>query len=398
MTTIGQRELESPENPGAADPERTSGYSSSSASITVSRIDDGDQWNRFVLGFAGQDYKQGFEWGEMRHEQGWAPTRFAVVRDGECLAACSIMTRAVPALGAIVYAPRGPLFRSDEPAALDRLLDEIGHFAQRVGAVLVRLSPGIRMDDVDGRRVLDRRGLVELAEAWTTWNTPRYVQVLRLDADERTLLSRVRRRMREYILSAPRKGLVIGPSDRDEDLVAFHALMVNLGRIKGFPVRSLGYYRALARHYRAAGAYTLLVARAGETIVGGLVAVSFGRRSYLLYTSVRGNAPDQIRHHIAPAISWEFVRRALAAGCEVADFGGSGVQIPPSDRDAGWGVYHFKAGLGCTLETFVPFRDLVLRPRRYGALRLVETKVLPPTWTLMARMPALVPRLAGVGA
>jgi lipid II:glycine glycyltransferase (peptidoglycan interpeptide bridge formation enzyme) len=101
---------------------------------------------------------------------------------------------------------------------------------------------------------------------------------------------------------------------------------------------------------------------------------------------------------VAPAITWEFVRRARLAGCEVADLGGSGVQLPPSEADHGWGVYHFKTGLGCTLETFVPFRDLVLRPNAYKALRLLESRVLPQAWTLAARMPGLLPRLSGVGA
>jgi lipid II:glycine glycyltransferase (peptidoglycan interpeptide bridge formation enzyme) len=204
--------------------------------------------------------------------------------------------------------------------------------------------------------------------------------------------------MREYIAAAPRRGLVIEASRRDEDLVAFHALMVNVGRIKGFPVRDLAYYRALFRHYGAAGAITLLAARAGDAMVGGLVSIHAGRRAYLVYTSVRATAADQVKHHVAPAISWAFVQRAREAGCEILDFGGSGVQLPPTETDTGWGVYHFKAGLGCTIETFVPFRDLVLRPRLYRVLRVFEARVLPQAWTLAARVPNLVPRLAGVGA
>jgi lipid II:glycine glycyltransferase (peptidoglycan interpeptide bridge formation enzyme) len=365
---------------------------------TVRRIVDAEQWNRFVQGFAAYDFKQGFEWGEVRHEQGWSPTRFAAFQDGDCVAACSVLTRSVPGLGAILYAPRGPLFHATEPTALARLLEEVGRFGRSIGGILLRLSPGIRMDDSPGNQALGALDLAELPEPWTTWNTPRYVQVLHLGPDEKTLLAGVRRRMREYIAAAPRKGLTIEPSERDDDLVAFHALMVNVGRMKGFPVRDLAYYRTVVRQYREIGAASLLVARAGDTLVGGLLAVHFGRRAYLLYTSVRGNAPDQIKHHVAPALTWEFVRRARATGCEVADFGGSGVQLPPSETDAGWGVYHFKAGLGCTLETFVPFRDLVLRPRLYRSLRLVEARVLPQAWRLMARMPGLVPRFAGVGA
>jgi lipid II:glycine glycyltransferase (peptidoglycan interpeptide bridge formation enzyme) len=364
---------------------------------TVRRIVDGNQWNGLVQGFAGADFKQGFEWGEVRREQGWSATRFAAFQDGACVAACSVLTRRIPGLGAVVYAPRGPLFHKGEGAAVSQIVGEVRRFAESLGAILVRFSPGIRMDDAQSIEALDGLGLVELPEETTTWNTPRYVQVLDLRPDEKTLLGHVRKRMREYIAAAPRKGVLVEPSDREEDLVAFHALMVNVGRIKGFPVRDLGYYRTLLRHYRGTGS-SLLVARAGGAIVGGLLAIHAGRQASMLYTSVRSTAADGVKHHLAPAITWEFVRRARQAGCETADLGGSGVQLPPTEADHGWGVYHFKAGLGCTLETFVPFRDLVLRQGLYKALRVVEARVLPQAWTLMSRMPSLARRLSGVGA
>lgn len=366
----------------------------------VRRVDDRTHWNEIVQGFATADFKQGFEWGEVRHEQGWTPTRFAAFQDGACVAACALLTRRIPGLGAVMYAPRGPLFHKGEGAAVGHILDEIRRYAKRAGAILVRFSPGIRMDDAQSIEAIDGRGLVELPEETTTWNTPRYVQVLDLRADLTTLLGRVRKRMREYIAAAPRKGIVVEPTDREEDLVAFHTLMVNVGRIKGFPVRDIAYYRTLLRHYHGTGS-ALLVARAGGAggaIVGGLLAIHAGRQASMLYTSVRSTSADQLKHHLAPAITWAFVRRAHEAGCEVADLGGSGVQLPPTEKDHGWGVYHFKAGLGCTLETFVPFRDLVLRPALYRVLRVVEARVLPQAWTLMARRPSLVPRLSGMGA
>lgn len=362
--------------------------------LVCRRITDRVEWNCIVERFPAHDVKQGFEWGALRTEHGWPATRLAVYRRDECLAACAMLTRAVPGLGAVAYAPRGPLFSPGEPEALDRLLGAMRTAGRESRAILVRMSPGVPMDDAADAACLARHDLVSLPEPWTTWNTPRYVQVLDLTPDEKTLLGAMRRRMREYIAAAPRKGLVIDATDRDEDVVAFHALMVNVGRIKGFPVRDVGYYRSLIRHYRAAGACTLLIARTGDAVVGGLLSIRFGRRAYLLYTSVRGNAADAVRHHVAPAISWEFARRARAEGCELADFGGSGVQLPPRETDAGWGVYHFKAGLGCRLDTFVPFHDLVLRPRLYPAFRLLETRVFPQMWTLVARVPTLAPRFA----
>jgi lipid II:glycine glycyltransferase (peptidoglycan interpeptide bridge formation enzyme) len=385
-----------PDTRGRAAPGRT-------GPSPVRRIDDRAEWNHLVQQFDAHDFRQGFEWGEVRRAQGWAPARFAVFQDGDCVAACALMCRSLPGLGAVLYAPRGPLFHVEEPEALARLLDTLRDFGATRRAIFLRMSPGIESRDTTAVACLARHGLVTLDEPWTTWNTPRYVQVLDLEADEQALRARVRRRMRGYISAAPRNGLCITASEREDDLPAFHALMVNAGRLKGFPVRDLAYYRALFRHYRLAGGITLLTARAGDAVVGGLLAVRFGSRAHVLYTSVRSGRPEPnrstagMRHHVAPAISWEFVRRARAEGCTLADFGGSGVSIPPRETDAGWGVYHFKAGLGCTLETFVPFHDLVLRPALYQLVRLSEAKVLPKLWTFLARRPP-IPRTQGASA
>ena len=54
---------------------------------TVQRIVDRTLWNRLVQGFAAADFKQGWEWGEIRNAGGWAPTRFAAFQDGACVAA-----------------------------------------------------------------------------------------------------------------------------------------------------------------------------------------------------------------------------------------------------------------------------------------------------------------------
>ncbi|MGH7279472.1 MAG: hypothetical protein ACREJG_12405, partial [Candidatus Rokuibacteriota bacterium] len=104
----------------------------------------------------------------------------------------------------------------------------------------------------------------------------------------------------------------------------------------------------------------------------------------VLYSSVRSGS---VAHHVAPVLFWECLRRMKAAGCERLDFGGTGVQLPPQKTDIGYGVYHFKAGLGATLESYAPFHDLVFRPLAYRTFRLAETRLLPRLWARMARRP-----------
>src|ERR671923_2160657 len=68
-----------------------------------------DEWNEVVRAFNHCDARHSWEWGELRARQGWTPLRLAAFAGGDCLAAAAFVTRAVPGLGVVAYAPRGPL-------------------------------------------------------------------------------------------------------------------------------------------------------------------------------------------------------------------------------------------------------------------------------------------------
>jgi lipid II:glycine glycyltransferase (peptidoglycan interpeptide bridge formation enzyme) len=253
--------------------------------------------------------------------------------------------------------------------------------ARRQAAVVFRVSPG--RESAGLTATLERAGFTALEEQSTTWNTPRPSQTLDLSPPEAQLLRAVRRRFREHIAAGARKGVVVEESESDADLLQFHALLVQTGRMKRIPVRDLSFYRSLFRHYRGRG-LMLLVARAQGRLVGGILGVRFGGRVSMLYTSIRSGMADGLRHGVAPVMFWEFIRRAKQAGCDLIDLGSSGVQIPPSESDSGYGVYRFKVGLGAVMHDSPRYHDLVFRPLAYRALRVCESRMLPQMWRLAA--------------
>jgi FemAB family len=119
-------------------------------------------------------------------------------------------------------------------------------------------------------------------------------------------------------------------ADDPRDLGLFHRLLVAMGREKRYPVRRLGRLEALWDAY------------------------------------------------------WSFIQWAKAEGCESIDFGGSATHFPPRETDAGYGVYRFKSGFGSELRYWMPYHDLVLRPRLYQLLRGAEARILPKAWQLRA--------------
>lgn len=349
--------------------------------LRIVHVAERARWNALVERFCAVDIRQGFEWGELRRCAGWQPLRIAVLDSDRCVAACSVSVRRLPVGGAVMYAPRGPLLDPERPDALARLVVELRHVGRQVAAIVLRVSPGVAAADplVDALR---HGGFRSISDEYTTWNTPRFTQTLDLRGDTSATWTGVRRRLREYVGAAARRGLVIEPSEDERDLEALYPLLLNVARLKGYPIRAIGYYRALVREFRPSGTLTLLVARLGGLVAGGLIAVRLGCRSTMLYTSVRSEVSETLRHHVAPALYWAYILHARAEGCEIADFGPSGVHLTPREADNGYGVYRFKAGFGCRAETFVEFQDLVLRPLLYRVLRASEGCALPALWRL----------------
>lgn len=362
---------------------RTSDTDVTSLPLTVGQVHDRERWNSIVEALDG-DVRQGFEWGELRRRAGWQPVRIAVQDGDEPVAACALLVRSVPALGSVLYASRGPLFGEGYPDASGLLVAEIRRLAQRLRAIVLRASPDIAAREQTRLGPLVRPGFRPIDDDFTAWNTPRVSQTLDLRSGEEALWHGVRRRFREYIRAAPRRGVKVAAEEDERALEGLYELLVNVARLKHYPIRGLGYYRALFREYRATGRVTLLVARVGGAMAGGLLAIRLGRRSSMLYTSVRSEVGLTVKHHLAPALYWEYIRRATAEGCHLADFGPSGVELEPREADPGYGVYRFKHGFGCVTRTYAPFHDLVFRPALYRLFRLGERGALPVLWRLRA--------------
>ncbi|OLC12338.1 MAG: hypothetical protein AUH29_16285 [Candidatus Rokubacteria bacterium 13_1_40CM_69_27] len=82
--------------------------------------------------------------------------------------------------------------------------------------------------------------------------------------------------------------------------------------------------------------------------------------------------------------------RAHRTANVLVDFGSSGVGGVPLPSHPNYGLFQFKAGLGCRLVGCLPYQDLVFRRLAYQTFRRVETSLLPRVHRLLARAPALV--------
>jgi lipid II:glycine glycyltransferase (peptidoglycan interpeptide bridge formation enzyme)/ribosomal protein S18 acetylase RimI-like enzyme len=354
--------------------------------MLVREVTAREEWNSLVSSLPDHDLYQAYEWGEVRSSQGWAPRRFAFYDASGCAAAVSLLVKRLPASRSVLYAPSGPLLRHPGDAATwDSLVATLREIAGSERAAFLRIDRAIPRDGDEAAGGLGRHGFVALPEDWTTWNIPRIVMRMDISASDERIKQGLRRRYREYIATADRRGLSVRRATAAEEGARFRQALAAVGQRRGQPVRSRAYFERLWREYIRTGHGVLLLAEHRGRVVGGLLGARFGRRAHMLYVVARDSA-GAARLHQAPSLYWEFVRWAKGVGCDTVDWGGIATHMPPLDNDPGYGLYQFKLGFNAKIEHLAAYQDLVFSPGFYSAFRFLERRVAAVAWTWRGRL------------
>jgi len=353
--------------------------------VEIHVLEDRDRWNGFISGFPTADLRQSYEWGEIRRRQGWTPLRLAAIERGEGVAALSVLTRRLPGLGIVAYAPRGPVLDPGPErgwAVLPALADAA---RAATGAVFLRVSPGLPSERSDVGERLARAGFTQLLDLWPLWNTPRNVMRLPVAASEREILARMAHKRRQHILSsAAKKGVTTEVVTDLSALRELYAMLCIHGARHGYPTRDWSYFEALHAAFAPTGALGMVMGRVHGTLASALFGVRFGAVAHSFYApsiDVPRGVP------VGDAVHWAWIRWARAAGCTEIDFGSSGTHVPPRPTDTNFGFYRFKLDLGAQLVLNVGYHDRVFQPARYRLIRALEHRVLPRAWRGFSRLP-----------
>ena len=348
--------------------------------MNVREIHDGGEWNRLLLSFPRPHILQSFEWGEIKRAIGWTPRRLLLEEEGQARVAALLLRRETPFLGApVLYVPKGPLLAEDRPACLETALAMLEKEARRERAIFIKVDPDIAAEDV-APEVLRRRG-------WRRGEDVQFRNTILVDlqADEETLLSRMKPKTRYNIRLAERRGVRVRVGTT-ADLEAFYELYRETGRRDGFLTRPYPYYRQVWRTFLEAGWGHLLLAEHEGDLLAGLFLLHFGPIAWYMYGASSGRKREHMPNHL---LQWEAMRWAKAVGCTTYDFWGAPDQLRPSDPL--WGVYRFKAGFGGCFTSHIGAYDFVVRPALYLAFSWVIPRLLA-LWRWLRGEPTLMTR------
>jgi peptidoglycan pentaglycine glycine transferase (the first glycine) len=353
------------------------------ASVHTELVKDRNAWDAIVQSFDRADVRQSYDWGELRRRDGWTPTRFVAIQDDRPLAAVSVLHRRLPALPMrVMYVPRGPVVRDGAAReGVAALFQELNGLAQAEKVAFLRMSPQASQDEPDISALLQSCGARRLPDDFSTWNSPRIVMTLDLQGGETAIRGRMRKSTRQSLDTALRKGVKITDAAQREDFGDLHHLVHMNAHRKGLPARGADYFLGL-HPFVEAGTGFLSFAELNSERIAAQFSVRYGHTLHILYYGVD---PRFLPVGTARALDWHHLKLALSIGCRDVDFGGSGTHYPARPDDFGYGVYQYKAGLGCQLRCLARYHDVVYARARYAAFRLLERRLLPMAWALRAR-------------
>jgi len=358
---------------------------SEDAAVVVREITGREDWNALLLRFPSPDFRQGFEWGQIRARRGARVHRYAAFLDGAPVAAVSAVPWHPVPRGLVLYASRGPVVDPGAGDATGRAVLAIARLiGRRSRGALLRMSPGVRREDSPLHAALTAHGAGALSEEWTSWNAPRITMTLDLTGPEADIKRRMRESTRLALNRAAKHGVKFTDESDDGALARFYGLLVASGRRRGFPVHAIDYFRTLRDAYVTPGEGSLLLATHEGRDLGGLLAVKFGRRGYLLHSCLETDAEDVRKLRVGTGLHWELIRWARARGCDGMDWGGAGTGYPPRPEHYGYGIYDFKHGFGCNVEYLTGYYDVVFRPLTYRLFRLAERHAVGWAWRIRA--------------
>ena len=331
----------------------------SAMSLTEREVTDADEWNETLAALPNAHLLQSWQWGELKRDTGWVPTRVVFERDGTPVAAAMIGRRRLPRSPyGLAYCWKGPALDYEDAGLFSAVVERMAQWARQRRCIALTIDPDVEWTQRAAAEALRAAGY-RPAERQIQAPSTVFVD---LRGDDQVLLKRMSSTWRRYINKAPREGVVIRRGTID-DIPAFFRFMQYTEERQGFVIRPLEYFRSAFEQLHGAGIAELFIAEVGGAPAAGVFACKLGKRAWYLYG---GALEPALKAHAPYLLQWHTMQWARDAGCETYDMWGA--PDDPADKDDPLaGVYYFKRGFGGRHVRTLGAYDYVAEPLLYAA-------------------------------
>jgi len=282
---------------------------------TVEDATDHLEWDDFVERTAGGDLVQSSAWARLKRTSGMEVHRIVVRLDGAIVGGVQLLARRVPVLGAVAYAPYGPVVTPDAPdAAVALLVEHITQFCRvaAVRALFVQLPQ-------DGDRVA--AGLRSVGFEPTQMDVAP-CETVRIDL-QRTpeqLLEGMSKHTRRDVRQSFREPINVRFATR-ADLRTFYELYCCTAARQAFTPLPFRYLEHMWDELHPDGRLEILMADVNGVDVSGNMISCFGDT---ITGRWLGFDATRVQQRLRPneALIWAAMSWARARGCHWLDVGG----------------------------------------------------------------------------
>ena len=351
-----------------------------------------DRYADFVRSHPLRALTQNPRWGIVKDD--WGQEAVYVERDGEIVAAMSLLVRRLPGGFSVLYAPRGPLVDWDDKELVRRVLAEAEPLAARHRAIMTKFDPEVRFSP-------ELDGWLRAQPGWVVKNVgagrddlvqPRYCMIVYLQDQvgesltEDELLAKYDGKARNRVRTGRRRGVHTEAADTEAGLRTFHDIYTFMARRNEITAREPIYFARLREAFGER--MRVLHARHEDDVLAASVTIDYFGKLYYLYAgsndTKRNLSANQVMNH-------ELMVLGLSTGAESFDMGGV-FTLDPSD-----GLYLFKRafckGDGGATE-FIGEVDVVHNRVLYAVLQRLVPKVQRARRDVAARVSQTRKRLS----
>lgn len=307
-------------------------------------------------------------WSHLKSQFGWtaATCDFATEAVTADLPPTQVLFRRLPLGFRLAYVPKGPTLDWTNLPQAAAALGQLCAFAKRQRTIFLKIEPDTP-DQPDLHDFFQKQGFIEGKPI-----QPPNTILIDIQADEETILKRMKSKTRYNIRLATKKAVTVRQGDLD-DVMIFYDLSLTTGYRNKFGVHSLAYYQAAFQHFSPEQRVLLLAEYEGQALAA-LMIFAWAGRAYYLY----GASGNQHRNRMPTyLLQWEAMKWAKTQGGHRYDLWGipdaSEAQLEAefqTRQDGLWGVYRTKRGFGGQVVRSVGAFDYVYQPLLYKLLRL----------------------------
>jgi len=324
---------------------------------------DEEEYSDFLEKHERCNFQQSLEWAKVK--QSWKrEVILAEDTNGKINGSLMVLVRKIPFFGNIMYSARGPVCDIHNIEVLRQITEGAKELAKKYNAIVLRIEPDIKSDDVDFRNIMLELGysIKDDAKNFRDEIQPRYV--FRLDTKNKTedeIFKNFHQKTRYNVRLATKKGVTVKEGTR-EDLKDFHKIMVTTGIRDGFITRPLEYFEKM---YDCLGPehMKILMAYYDGKPISGVIPIMYGNKTWYLYGASSNEHRNLMPNYL---LQWEMIKIAISRKSDIYDLRGV-----PGIADDSNGLYRFKKGFGAEYtefigEVYIPFKPLTYKAYKFS--------------------------------